>query len=104
MKKLFLMFALASSMVASAQSQQMATCLASDSVVVQPSEVRCDSTQCLPTDTMCCDSTKCAEGSSAADGRADDHTRMWWTIAGVLVTAFLLVMAILIRNNNRKKQ
>ena len=62
MKKLFLMFALASSMVASAQSQQMATCLASDSVVVQPSEVRCDSTQCLPADTMCCDSTPMRRG------------------------------------------
>ena len=104
MKKLFLMFALAGSMVASAQSQQMATCLASDSVVVQPSEVRCDSTQCLPADTMCCDSTQCAEGSSAADGRAEDHTRLWSTIAGVLVTAFLLVMAVMIRNNNRRNQ
>ena len=104
MKKLFLMFALAGSIVSSAQSQQIATALASDSVVVQPSEVRCDSTQCLPADTMCCDSTQCAEGSSAADGQADDHARLWWTIAGVLVTAFLLVMAVMIRNNNRRKQ
>jgi hypothetical protein len=103
MKKLFLMFALAGSMVASAQSQQMATCLASDSVVVQPSEVRCDSTQCLPTDTMCCDTTQCAEGSSAADGKADyDH--IWWYVAGAFIAGFLLVTAIMNRNNNRMKQ
>lgn len=104
MKKLFLMFALAGSMVASAQSQQIATALAGDSVVVQPSEVRCDSTQCLPADTMCCDSTQCAEGSSAADGKAEDHARMWWYIAGSMITGVLIVTAIAIRNNNRKKQ
>jgi len=104
MKKLFLMFALAGSIVSSAQSQQIATALASDSVVVQPSEVRCDSTQCLPADTMCCDSTKCAEGCSAADGKAEDHARMWWYIAGAFIAGFLLVTAIMNRNDNRKKQ
>ena len=103
MKKLFLMFALAGSIVSSAQSQQIATALASDSVVVQPSEVRCDSTQCLPTDTMCCDSTKCAEGSSAADGMADPE-RAWWLTAAAIVLVFLMVLAVLARNANRRKQ
>jgi len=102
MKKLFLMFALAGSIVSSAQTQPTTTCCSSDSVVVQPSEVRPDSIQCLPPDSMCCDTIKCAEGSSAADGKAD-HDRVWWVIAGSMITGALLVTAVAIRNNNRAK-
>lgn len=103
MKKLFLMLTMAGTLAATAQSQQIAIALASDSVVVQPSEVHPDSTHCLPPDSMCCDTTQCAEGDSAADGKAD-HDGIWWTVAGTLVIGTLLVTAIYIRRNNRLNQ
>ena len=103
MKKLFLMLTMAGALAARAQSQQTADTLASDSVVVQPSEVRPDSTNCPLPDSMCCDDTHCAEGDSAADGKAD-HDGIWWTVAGTLVIGTLLVTAIYIRRNNRLNQ
>jgi hypothetical protein len=101
MKKLFLMFAMAGSIYAAAQSQMIASQLSEDSVVVQPSEV-CDTTQVCATqcDTACCDTTACAKGSSAANGEAD-HTRVWMWTAIALLAVFV---AIFIRRNNRLSQ
>lgn len=101
MKKLFLMFAMAGSIYAAAQSQMIASQLSEDSVVVQPSEV-CDTTQVCDTqcDTACCDTTACANGSSAANGEAD-HTRVWMWTAIALLAVFT---AIYMRRNNRSNQ
>ena len=100
MKKLFLMFAMAGSIYAAAQSQMIASQLSEDSVVVQPSEV-CDTTQLITQcDTACCDTTACAKGSSAANGEAD-HTRVWMWTAIALLAVFT---AIYMRRNNRLNQ
>ena len=101
MKKLFLMFAMAGTMYAAAQSQMIAPQLSEGSVVVQPSEV-CDTTQLCTTqcDTMCCDTTAGAKGSSAANGEAD-HTRVWMWTAIALLAVFT---AIYMRRNNRLNQ
>lgn len=101
MKKLFLMFAMAGSMYAAAQSQMIASKLSEDSVVVQPSSEVCDSTQLCHTDTMCCDTTACANGSSAANGEADDHTRIW---IGTAIALLLVFIVVYIRRNNRINQ
>ena len=100
MKKLFFVFAMAGTMHAAAQSQMIASQLSEDSVVVQPSEV-CDTTQLITQcDTMCCDTTACAKGSSAANGEAD-HTRVWmWTAIALL----LVFVVVYIRRNNRINQ
>lgn len=97
MKKLFLMFAMAGSIYAAAQSQMIASQLSEDSVVVQPSEV-CDTTQLITQcDTACCDTTAGAKGSSAANGEAD-HTRVWMWTAIALLAVFT---AIYMRRDNR---
>ena len=100
MKKLFLMFAMAGSIYAAAQSQMIASQLSEDSVVVQPSEV-CDTTQLITQcDTACCDTTACANGSSAANGEAD-HDHIW---IGTAIALLLVFVVVYIRRNNRINQ